>query len=82
MIRFKTTYKTAGTAKVRGSRTRHQLLWVGLWVGLEQNGYAPGASSHSPAPLVFGVRAAPPSISEKLDLAPDSTRANSRGRNY
>src|SRR3984957_12484800 len=28
-----TTYKTAGTAKIRGSRTRHRMLWVGLWVG-------------------------------------------------
>jgi hypothetical protein len=24
---------SAGTAKVRGSRTRHRILWVGLWVG-------------------------------------------------
>src|ERR1700704_1359886 len=30
---FTTTYKTAGTAKIRGSHTRHRLLWVGLWVG-------------------------------------------------
>jgi len=30
---FTTTYKTAGTAKLRGSRTRHRVLWVGLWVG-------------------------------------------------
>ena len=30
---FTTTYKTAGTAKVRGSRIRHRFLWVGLWVG-------------------------------------------------
>jgi hypothetical protein len=30
---FTTTYKTAGTAKLRGSRTRHRMLWVGLWVG-------------------------------------------------
>jgi hypothetical protein len=30
---FTTTYKTAGTAKVRGSRIRHRILWVGLWVG-------------------------------------------------
>src|SRR5216684_1303138 len=30
---FTTTYKTAGTAKLRGSRTRHRKLWVGLWVG-------------------------------------------------
>ena len=26
------TYKTAGTAKPRVSRTRHRILWVGLWV--------------------------------------------------
>jgi hypothetical protein len=32
-IGFATTYKTAGTAKVRGSRTRHIPLWVELWVG-------------------------------------------------
>ena len=30
---FTTTYKTAGTAKLRGSRARHRMLWVGLWVG-------------------------------------------------
>ena len=28
---FSTTYKTAGTAKVRGSRTRHRFLWVGIF---------------------------------------------------
>jgi hypothetical protein len=31
-IGFTTTYKTAGTAKIRGNRTRHHSLWVGLWV--------------------------------------------------
>jgi hypothetical protein len=31
-IGFTTTYKHAGTAKVRGSRARHRILWVGLWV--------------------------------------------------
>ena len=31
-IGFTTTYKTAGTAKVRGSRARHRILWVRLWV--------------------------------------------------
>src|ERR1039458_9762815 len=30
---FTITYKTAGTAKVRGIRIRHRILWVGLWVG-------------------------------------------------
>jgi hypothetical protein len=30
---FTTTYKTAGTAKLRGSHTRRRFLWVGLWVG-------------------------------------------------
>ena len=30
---FTITYETAGTAKLRGSRTRHRSLWVGLWVG-------------------------------------------------
>ena len=33
LLGFSTTYKTAGTAKVRGSRIRHHFLWVGLWVG-------------------------------------------------
>jgi hypothetical protein len=32
-IGFTTTYKDAGTAKIPVSRTRHHLLWVGLWVG-------------------------------------------------
>jgi hypothetical protein len=32
-IGFTTTYKTAGTAKVRLRRTRPHELWVGLWVG-------------------------------------------------
>ncbi len=31
-VGFTTTCKTAGTAKVRGSRTRHSKLWVELWV--------------------------------------------------
>src|SRR5258708_15028505 len=30
---FTTTYKTAGTAKLRGSHIRRRPLWVGLWVG-------------------------------------------------
>jgi hypothetical protein len=30
---FTTTYNNAGTAKIPVSRTRHHLLWVGLWVG-------------------------------------------------
>ena len=34
ILGFTTTYKTAGTAKVRGSRIRHRILWVGLWVGI------------------------------------------------
>ena len=29
-----TTYKTAGTAKVRGSHTRYHFLWVGMWAGI------------------------------------------------
>ena len=32
-IGFTTTYKNAGTAKRRASRTRLHELWVGLWVG-------------------------------------------------
>jgi len=32
-IGFTTTYKTAGTAKVRGSSYKTYFLWVGLWVG-------------------------------------------------
>ncbi len=34
ILGFTITYKTAGTAKVRGSRIRHRILWVGLWVGI------------------------------------------------
>jgi hypothetical protein len=30
---FATTYKTAGTAKARGSSYKTYFLWVGLWVG-------------------------------------------------
>jgi hypothetical protein len=33
-IGFTITWKTAGTANVRGSRTRHHALWVGLSVGV------------------------------------------------
>jgi cation efflux family protein len=29
---FTITYETAGTAKIRGSRTRHHMFWVGLWL--------------------------------------------------
>jgi hypothetical protein len=32
--------KTAGSAKVRGSRTRHRTLWVGVWVGNKHGGLA------------------------------------------
>jgi len=32
LIGFTTTYKTAGTAKVRGSSYKTYFLWVGLWV--------------------------------------------------
>jgi len=39
VLGFTTTYKDAGTAKVRVSRTRHRLLWVRLWVG--KSGEAP-----------------------------------------
>src|SRR5271165_294389 len=39
---FTRTYNTAGTAKLRGSRTRHLMLWVGLWVGIESTD--PGAA--------------------------------------
>ena len=35
-----TTYKTAGTAKLSGSRTRHLMLWVELWVGKSPQRYA------------------------------------------
>lgn len=43
VLGFTTTYKYAGTAKVRVSRTRHQMLWVGLWVG--KSGYQTPAHS-------------------------------------
>ena len=36
---FTTTYKTAGTAKLRVSRTRHRTLWVRLWVGVLENAW-------------------------------------------
>jgi len=39
VLGFTTTYKTPGTAKVRGSRTRHRILWVGLWVGIFPRNY-------------------------------------------
>src|SRR5258708_3169770 len=32
-LSFTTTYKTAGTAKLRGSHIRRRFLWAGLWVG-------------------------------------------------
>ena len=32
-IGFRTTYKNAGTAKLRVSRTKLHELWVGWWVG-------------------------------------------------
>ena len=35
VLAFSTTYQTAGTAKVRGSRERYQILWAGLWVGFD-----------------------------------------------
>ncbi len=38
VLGFSTTYKTAGTAKIRGSRTRHRILWVGLWSWNFHNG--------------------------------------------
>jgi len=37
VLGFTTTYKTAGTAKVRGRHTRHAILWVGLWVENAKN---------------------------------------------
>jgi hypothetical protein len=43
VLGFSTTYKTAGTAKIRGSRTRHRILWVGLWVGIFTVGLLPKA---------------------------------------
>jgi hypothetical protein len=51
---FTTTYKTAGTAKHRVSRTRHRILWVGLWVGkgfdcaIERATYLRAKPSRSP----------------------------------
>ena len=33
LMGFTTTYKTAGTAKVRGSSYKTYFLWVELWVG-------------------------------------------------
>jgi predicted nuclease of predicted toxin-antitoxin system len=53
---FTTTYKTAGTAKLRGSRTRHRILWVGLWVGKSpQTLYSP-TFVRFPQPRLSGRR--------------------------
>ena len=42
---FTTTYKTAGTAKVRGSLARQIKLWVGQWVGKSLNAALERATS-------------------------------------
>ena len=53
LLGFTTTYKTAGTAKVRGSHTRHRVLWVGLWVRNAQVlGSIPTAPTKSPVESV------------------------------
>jgi hypothetical protein len=36
-IRLFNNLEYAGTAKIRVSRTRHRMLWVGLWVGIYSN---------------------------------------------
>lgn len=39
VLGFTTTYKTArGTAKVPGSRIRHRISWVGLWLRNSSSG--------------------------------------------
>jgi hypothetical protein len=55
-IDFRTTYKTAGTAKVRGNRTRHRMLWVGLWVDALREAVAFGACAN---PSKFFIHTAP-----------------------
>jgi hypothetical protein len=44
---FSTTYITAGTAKVRGSRASQQYLWVELWVGKPRR---------QPSYCIYGVK--------------------------
>jgi hypothetical protein len=36
VIGFTTTYKHAGTARVRVSHTRRYIVWVGMWVIAEE----------------------------------------------
>jgi hypothetical protein len=43
---FTTTYKSAGTAEVRGSRARHRMLWVGSWVDALREAVALGACAN------------------------------------
>jgi predicted transcriptional regulator len=81
-----TTYKTAGTAKVRGSRTRHHTLWVGLWVGKKPNYDQTGAPSpltaialteliRVPTLTVMEVHIKPETQSRLTELASKSGRA-------
>jgi hypothetical protein len=49
------TVSTAGTAKVRGSHTRHTYLWVGLWVGKSLYIALERTSHNSNSPTVSGV---------------------------
>jgi hypothetical protein len=59
-----TTYKTAGTAKLSGSRTRHLMLWVELWVGKSPQRYAqPGLGF---AEARFGLTSGLPTIRPEL----------------
>ena len=61
VLGFTTTYKYAGTAKVRVSRTRHRMLWVELWVenysfsdcksSLLRSSLAQGKKVQKPVPL-------------------------------
>ena len=46
VLGFTITYKTAGTAKVRGRHARRTILWVRLWVENEESGvHSVGCSS-------------------------------------
>ena len=51
------TYKTAGTAKHRVSRTRHRILWVGLWFGnsLDQGRKLHPPMQHRPGHFLDGL---------------------------
>ena len=72
-LSFITTYKTAGTAKVRGSRARHIKLWVELWVEIITDA-APNLlhlfTTKSPTRPEFSGRAGLLSINASISSSP------------